>query len=324
MPRRPLVIALVLAVLLLGSLPAAAQRLTFERSYPVSASTSLDVSTTNGAVTITQGTADRLVVHGTVTVRVGFNVPANALALARRVVDAPPVVHADGVLHLGIPTGADERRAVTVSYEVLVPPLTPIVAATQSGKVAIGGVHGRIDVRSQSGALDLEDIAAAHVRSGSGTIAIADASGDIDVSSVSGAMEMRGVGGSLRVRTSSGSVDIDITGTGDVDVETQSSAITLHGVRGSLLVATRSGRVRVAGTPGRAWTVSTESGAVEVSVGEKDALTLSATTRSGSIRLSTLAVDGVVTTRRVDGAVNGGGPTVTLRSRSGSLQINPD
>ena len=73
----------MLAIALLGiASPAAAQRFTFDRSFDVGDAAALDITTERGKIDITTGSDDRIVIKGTVTVRVGANVPANALTLA--------------------------------------------------------------------------------------------------------------------------------------------------------------------------------------------------------------------------------------------------
>ena len=68
---------LVFCVLWAG--PAFAQRFTFERTFDVAASSSLDVVTERGAIDVRRGSPGRIVVRGTVTVRLGVNTPSNRL-----------------------------------------------------------------------------------------------------------------------------------------------------------------------------------------------------------------------------------------------------
>ena len=56
--------------------PAAAQRLPFERAFDVPGPVDLEVSTIRGKIDVLPGEAGRVVVSGTVTVRVGWDVPA--------------------------------------------------------------------------------------------------------------------------------------------------------------------------------------------------------------------------------------------------------
>ena len=58
--------------------PALAQRFSFERSFDVTGPSALDVSTIQEKIEITAGEPGPIVVMGTATFRVDWNVPANA------------------------------------------------------------------------------------------------------------------------------------------------------------------------------------------------------------------------------------------------------
>src|SRR5262245_48307199 len=113
--------------------PAAAQRVPFERTYQVGANAVLDVSTVSGKIEVTGGETVRVTVAGTATVRVGWNVPANALDIARRVAANPPVEQDGGTLRLRPPASDEEQRAITIAYQVTVPRGTTVKTQSDSG-----------------------------------------------------------------------------------------------------------------------------------------------------------------------------------------------
>jgi len=135
--------------------PAMAQRFSFERSFDVTGPSSLDVSTIRGKIEVTVGEPGRVVVVGTATVRVDWNVPANAADLARRVADNPPIQREGQTITLRSPSDAAEQRAVTVSYQVRVPPETEVAAESESGATTVRGVARTVVIRTQSGATRL-------------------------------------------------------------------------------------------------------------------------------------------------------------------------
>jgi len=77
--------ALVLAGGIGAATPAVAQRLPFEQSFAVNEPLSLDVSTIRGKIDVTAGEPGRVVITGAVTIRVGWDLPANAADLARSI-----------------------------------------------------------------------------------------------------------------------------------------------------------------------------------------------------------------------------------------------
>ncbi len=315
--------AFALSVVIATGVPTSvsAQRLPFERTVELSEPAILDVSTIRGKIDVSVGAPGRIVIAGTVTVRVGWDVPANAVDLARRVAEHPPIERQGSTTRLRPPSDPTERRAVTVSYQVQVPPDTRVVSWSESGATSIRGVSGAVTVRTQSSTIELTDLgAAADVTTGSGSVTVAGVGGPLSVTTSSSAFVGRSLHG-LRLRTSTGEVNATFVGTGDVDVETGSSAIHLSGVRSALKASTRSGRVSVQGTPASSWTVSTGSGGIDIEVDADSPFSLDALTRSGSVKVVGAAVQGTESKRRVVATVGGSGPLVAASSRSGSIRV---
>jgi len=315
----PLLTALAL---LIPAVPAVAQRFPFERSVTVAGDAKLDVITNSGKVDVSVGEADRVEIRGTVTVRLGWNVPADAVAIAQRVAANPPIENAAGILRLRDPSDATERRAVVVSYQVRVPRTMPVRVSSDSGAIAIRDVAGTVDVTTQSSAVSLTQLGdSADVRTGSGAVDVDGIGGALRITTSSSAIGVSGARGSLHARTQSGEVRAAFAGAGDADVQTSSSAITLEGLSGEANVRSQSGRVTVSGRPLRSWTVSTGSSAISAEVGAQP-VTLDLTSGSGSVRVDGLSVNGITAKERVSGTVGAGGPTIRLSSRSGSIRLS--
>jgi|SoiMethySBSTD1v2_1073268.scaffolds.fasta_scaffold02885_4 putative adhesin len=313
---------LVAAVMILASSsPALAQRFSFEKTLESKTPAVLDVSTIRGKIDVTVGQAGRVGVAGAATVRVGFNVPVNAVDLARKVAANPPIEREGNTIRLRDPADEAVRRAVTVSYQVQVPPDTAVRAASDSGTITVSRVGGAVAVRTQSSAIDLDRVGgSADVTTGSGAVRIDGVGGALTVKTSSSGITLRGLQGDARIRTQSGAVDAAFAGRGDVDVETSSSAIALRNVRGGLTVMTQSGRVTAQGEPSAAWEVSTGSGAVEIAT-TSAAFRVDAMNQSGSIAVNGAPVKGTVSKRQIAGTVGAGGPLVRVVSRSGSITI---
>ena len=320
---RPVVFTILTTTIVLAiAVPASAQRYTFERSLDAGAGTLLDVLTERGKILVRDGEPGRVVIVGSATVRIGWNVPRDAVEIARRLAEKPPIEQDARTIRLRPPSTDAERRAVTIAYEVRVPKDTRVTAVSDSGAISIGGVEGPVVVRTQSSAIDLAKLGATvDVTTGSGAVNAEAIGGDLRITTSSSAINARSLRGGFRAETGSGAVDVSLVGPGDVDVRTQSSSITLHGVRGSLTTSSGSGRTLVSGLPGEEWNVSTGSGAVDVTIEPAGSLTLDAVTRSGSVRAEGASVNGSITDRRIEGTIAGGGPLVRLSSRSGSIRV---
>jgi hypothetical protein len=323
--RQPSSLIAVVALFLAGAAvaPATAQRLPFERTIDVAAAATVDVTTNRGKITVTGHDARHIRVDGTVTVRpaAGFT-SSDPLELARRVAARPPIEVAGGVVRLRTPADPDEERAVTVSYDIKVPRDTTVVIVTDSGAVSVDAVAGPVTVTTQSSAITLNRVdGKAEIKTGSGAVQVDRSAMGLRVVTQSSAMTLRALSGPLEARTQSGAVRASFAGAGSAEVETGSSAIQLDGLSGRLTVRSQSGRVDVRGTPTAEWDVTTGSSLIDAAFPPAARFTLEATSRSSSVRVQGLSVDGVAAKERVSGTVGGGGPIVRLASRSGQVHV---
>jgi hypothetical protein len=320
----PIAFRLVAAAVILAALatPARAQRMPFERSIDTLAPPVLDVETERGRIEVVAGEPGRVVIAGTVTVRTGFAVPADAAAIAKTVAEHPPIAQDGVTIRLRPPADETARRAVTVSYRVTVPKGTRVVARSGSGATTISGVGGEVSVKTGSAAIELRDLGSdVKAESGSGAITIAGIRGGLEVRTGSGAIRAAGLTGAVTARTGSGAIDIAMAGDGAADVETGSSAITLRGLRGALTARSGSGHVRAEGVPSGPWHVSTSSSAIEVRLAAAARAALRASSGSGSVRIQGGGFKGTQAKELVVGAIGGGGPEVRLESHSGSIRV---
>lgn len=317
-----LIVVATTALLVSSAMSASAQRLPFERSFDVKGPTILDVSTDRGKIDVTVGEQDHIVVSGTVTIRIGWDVPADAVDLARKVSEQPPVEREGHTVRLRSPANDAERRAVIVSYHVRVPRETQVRTVSDSGATTVEGVGGPVVVRTQSGSIGLTRLGGtADVTTGSGAVTVDGVAGALTVTTASSAFTGRSLHAGLRVRTTSGAIDARLVGAGDVDVETASSQIVLRGVDGGLTATTQSGQVTVEGLPRNPWSVSTGSSSVDVDLVGAMGVALNATSDSGSVKLTGTALQGSVTKGHAEGTIGGGGPLVRVTSRSGSIRV---
>jgi hypothetical protein len=305
----------------LAAAPASAQTFTFERSPAGDGVTVLDISTQRGKIHVSAGDVGRIIVAGNVTVRVDWHVPPDAPVLARNIAEHPPIELVGTTVRLRPPGDSRARNAVTVAYDVRVPPSTSLIAMSDSGAISAEDVSSAVSVRTQSGAITLARLNGdVQVVTGSGAVSVDDMQGGLHVTTQSSAMNLRQLRGALNVRTGSGSVGAFFAGPGDVDVRSRSSAIALEQVDGALIVATESGRVSVTGFPRRHWGILSGSSALDVAFAPGAPLTLDASTGSGSIQLES-PLQGTVGKRQAHGTIGGPGAQVELTSRSGSIRV---
>lgn len=297
--------ALAASLLTLAPALALAQPQTFERSLTVGAAPSLDIVADSGNVTVHAGGGSVIVVKGTVEVRKGWNVPANAADLARQVAAAPPIQQAGDAVKVTRIADETTRKAVSISYDVTVPASTMVVAGSGSGDVGVSGVNGSVKATS-----------------GSGDVAAADIGGDLDVRTGSGDVSVKGAKKAASLSTGSGDIVATLNGQGDVKASTGSGDITLSGVVGLLVANTGSGGIDVTGKPTGDWKLSAASGDVRVALPAEQGFTLDASTASGSLDVTpAITMQGKIDRRHIQGTVRGGGPTLRLSTASGDIAV---
>lgn len=315
-------LALTVAVLVGWSAPAFAQHYAFERSLDTSAATTLDVTTHRGRITITADAVNSIRVRGTVTVRAAIDAPLDAVARAQRLAANPPIEQVGDRVQLRPPSDDTDRRAVTVSYDVIVPASVRVIANSNSGAVTITGVRGQVTAHTQSSTLTMSRLAGpAEITTGSGGVNVDDVGGAVDITTSSSAINARRLKSDVRVKTGSGAVSVESTGPGDVDITTSSSAITVEGATHGLRVRSGSGHIKVAGRPGAGWSLANSSGGIDVGLGSGSAAAIDASTRSGSILLTNLQVSGTQARQNVHGTIGAGGPSLEISNSSGTIEI---
>lgn len=295
-------VRLLTVLLCLGiAVPAAAQRFPFTWTVEIAETATLDVSTIQGAVEVSDGPAGQITIEGLASVRIGLTVPADAAAVARRVAARPPITSDSTKVVIALPTDPHALRAVTLSYRLRVPPTV------------------RVRVQSQSGAINLRRIGQSTITSGSGQVR-ATASGPIAVTSRSGAVDLEAVAGTVRVAGGSGHVRVAMASSDPIEVRTRSGAIDVTGARGPLAIDTQSGEVHVAGHPDADWQVDTGSSQARLALDRAAICRVDATSRSGNIHVPD-AMRGRIEKHRVLADFPPGGPVVRLTTRSGAIHV---
>ena len=292
----------------LSAIDALAADDTFERRLAVSEPLVLDVDTGSGSIKIRSGSGDEVTIEGTVKVQRRFfwGRPRNADELVQAILDNPPIEMDDGRLRVGRISDRKLRNKVSISYEIVAPTGTEIVAETGSGSISISDIAAPVEVHAGSGSIKLENInGSANARTGSGSI------------------RANGVAGAFEGRSGSGSIVLEQTGPGDVVVSTGSGSANLSGVAGAVRASAGSGRITVDGRQEGDWQLETGSGSIRVSLPADAAFDLDAESNSGSIDIDhPLTLEGRISRRHVVGKVRGGGPLLEIETGSGRIRVN--
>jgi len=317
---------LTLAIIAAPSCAVAAQyEGRFERTLSVSGPVDLAIDSGSGSITVQTGSADSVRIVGTIRASSWRSSGSDDLeARVRRIESEPPIVQQGNRVSVGQQKDSSLYKNISISYELVVPEATALTAHTGSGRVRVGALRGPVKATSGSGSLDIGATAGpVDISTGSGQITVNGAKERIDAHSGSGSISLRNIAGAATAHSGSGSIEVEQTAAGSVRVTNGSGSIRIAGVRSGLVARNGSGSIRVEGTPGDAWDVDSGSGSIHMYLPSEAAFTLNANTGSGSISVDhPVTVQGTIDRRRVQGTVRGGGPTISARTSSGSIDIN--
>ena len=179
-----------------------------------------------------------------------------------------------------------------------------------------------VNVNTGGGRIEIEEIDGdVEARTSGGRIAVDGATGDVQLRTSGGRIHAENIGGDLSARTSGGAIRIsDVVGS--VEVRTSGGRIAIDGA-GTLVRARTSGgndSVRFDGAP--EGTIETSGGSIEVEIPEESNVDLDARTSGGRVTVEAdISVRGVFRANHIEGAVNGGGPPLRLRTSGGNISL---
>lgn len=294
----------------------------FTRTISVSDMVDLDISTGSGNVTVTSGNSGTVSISARINARGSEGMSADEKV---RIIEAnPPIAQSGNTIRIGQFDRRELRQNVSISYELVVPERTQLVARTGSGNEKIHGIAGPVKVESGSGTLSLTNIGGeVKATTGSGDIHLDQIQGPVRVNTGSGGIRAEGVSGEFTASTGSGDVTMRQNSSGPVRVGTGSGTIVLEGVNGELRADTGSGDINAQGTVSRPWRLHTGSGGVHLQLPSSLGYDLDARTDSGSIHVQQpITRQGSISKSHVQGKVLGGGALLELETGSGDIRID--
>ncbi len=199
---------------------------------------------------------------------------------------------------------------VNVSFTVVVPSRFNVDLDTSGGNIEVGDLEGEAKVQTSGGNLRFGRF--------QGPVEGRTSGGNISIDEARDRLKVSTSGGNIRVGRASG----------EVNLRTSGGAIRVDRVAGTLDASTSGGSVQanVEGPVKGDVTLSTSGGSVDLRVEPSAAFRLDASTSGGRVQAEGLTVQlesGGAGRDRLVGAVNGGGPTVRLRSSGGNINVKP-
>jgi len=300
--RSSILIALVIltAALTFASTPQGS----FEKTFQVSGPVNLEVLTRSGDITVRTGPSGSVFIRGKIYVGDHWLFGQRKSDVSE-IEQHPPLRQEGNSIHID----NVNTRDISVDYEITVPAETTVRTRSGSGDQTIEGTRGNVDLQS-----------------GSGDIKLANLTGEIRLQTGSGNVRAREISGSVRGGAGSGDIEVEETGSGEIDLHTGSGNVVVRGINGALRAEAGSGDITAEGTQTGNWEVRTGSGNVHVRLPNNAAFDADITTSSGTIDVNSpieMTVQGRVqeSRKQIRGKVRGGGPTLSVRTGSGDIQI---
>ena len=195
-------------------------------------------------------------------------------------------------------TGRGPHFHITVPYE------HDLDLRTAGGGIAIDRLQGEVRARTSGG-----------------TVRIGAIDGSIDAKTSGGGIRVESANGPVLARTSGGSIRVQ-EAVGPVEAKTSGGSVRIGRAHGAIQARTSGGSIEAgfAAQPGGASELRTSGGSITAYLADGVAVDVEARTSGG--RVSTeLPVAGMLDKTSMQAAINGGGPSMMLRTSGGSIRV---
>ena len=206
----------------------------------------------------------------------------------------------------GVTIGVSYRQ---LSTEVHMPKNADLLVETTDGSVEVSAVNGTITIHTTDGAVKASQLA-----------------GKVDVYTVDGSITIDTLTGDSKLHSGDGAVAVEHFD-GKCEASSTDGSIHLGGRFDFLNIRSTDGSVEAKVAPGSrmssAWSIRTVDGSVDLALPHDFQANLDASTGDGHITLGLpVAVQGNIGKTEVRGAMNGGGPALTIHTGDGSIHIS--
>jgi DUF4097 and DUF4098 domain-containing protein YvlB len=170
--------------------------------------------------------------------------------------------------HLTVGLRSGSSRSGDTRFELTVPVGARVRANTTSGDIRIRGSKAEVEVRTQRGDIELEDVGRAEITAYSGDVTATGINGELRANVLSGDVRIRQIAGDVEVKTVSGSIDLRDARSRYVRIGSTSGDIGYDGTidaNGRYELQTHSGDINLTlpANVGAQLTLSTYSGSIE-------------------------------------------------------------
>ena len=202
---------------------------------------------------------------------------------------------------------------------------------TNAGSVRVAEIAGPLQARTAGGSVRINDVpGVVQARTSGGSIRHAGTSASVDANTSGGSIAIGHVQGAVFARTSGGRIAIEQAG--PVTARTSGGSIAIGQARGAVQAKTSGGSIdaTLAVQPQDDSELRTSGGSITMRLAPDIAVDIDASSSGGNVRVEDgLALDGDHLERGepwkdVQATLNGGGPTLRLRTSGGSIRLRQE
>jgi hypothetical protein len=209
--------------------------------------------------------------------------------------------------------------------------VTNVELAEARGQVTLRGVSGRASVVHRGGTLTLENIAALKLNSRGSVVVVKDVKGDALLQTQAGELRASGLAGGVEIESNGSRISLEDLRAArrPIRINAVGGAVALTGVRSETRIDGRDTRITVTIDQPAPLSIYNESEeGLDVTLPARGGFQLDAIATHGRLTVpdalrarGRLEITTVDDGERASGAIDGGGPTITLRASRGNITL---
>jgi len=220
--------------------------------------------------------------------------------------------------------GWRDSSSFEVEWNIRVPDRYNVNAKTSGGSIELDPIDGTVELSTSGGSIETGKVSGtARLRTSGGSITVEGATAEVDAKTSGGSIRIGDTDGPVDARTSGGSITLSRV-RGNVVAHTSGGNITIDEASGSIDATTSGGSIKaqLSGPITADSKLSTSGGSVTVSLSPRVAVDIDARASGGGVSSDVpITIQGRQDDGELKGKVNGGGPTLTLRTSGGGIRV---
>ena len=212
-------------------------------------------------------------------------------------------------------------KRMSVSFEVMVPHDMSSKLKTSGGSIKIAELNGAQSLHTSGGSINIEEVdGAIDAKTSGGSIKIHDVEGELMAHTSGGSITIENAEGNIEAKTSGGRITLNDVEASNIDAKTSGGSISVEGSARMLKAHTSGGSIK-ANVRGLSESLSlgTSGGSIHATVPADAGMDLDL--KGNRVNVSLNNFSGTAKKNYVQGAMNGGGMPVSMRTSGGSVNL---